>query len=323
MEEMTPMSRINKRIAKFWRRQVTARLRTGPYRFLIHRWKYISDIDVAIGALETQFYDSQLVSQPLPVDQINSFLVLAPHQDDEAIGAGGTLLLAKKAGADLHILFITDGRSRSAVPYASTPDEVVQVRNREARRVGEILGAKIHHLGINNAKPEPKVHDIDRLFEKIKEISPRVLLVPWLLDTPKHRLVNHLLWLTDRCHSLPNCEIWGYQVHNSLIPNGHVDITEVADEKRRLIECYTSQNLHVKRFDHIAMGMAIWNCRFLPNYKADPVARYVEVFCALPLREHLRLIETFYLPDLDATYRGIPMADGMKKIHKKVMDLRC
>ena len=321
MEEITSMANISKRIARIWRRQVTARLRTGPYRFLIHRWKYISDIDVAIGALETQFYDSQLVSQPLPINQIGSFLVLAPHQDDEAIGVGGTLLLAKKAGADLNILFVTDGRSKGAVPYASTPDEVVRVRNREANLVGKILGAEIHHLGINNAKPEPSIGDLDRLFEKITEISPKVLLVPWLLDTPKHRLVNHLLWLTDRCHSLPNCEIWGYQVHNSLIPNGHVDITEVADEKRRLIECYTSQNLHVKRFDHIAMGMAMWNCRFLPNYKADPVARYVEVFCALPLCEHLRLIETFYLPDIDATYRGISMAEGMRKIHNTVMDM--
>ena len=316
------MSNIRRQMVKFWRRQITARLKTGPYRFLIHRWKYISDIDVAIGALESQFYDSQLVSQPLPIDQFESFLVLAPHQDDEAIGAGGTLLLAKEAGADLHILFVTDGRSKGAVPYASSPDEVVQIRNREADQVGEILGAKIHHMGINNAKPEPSVGDLDQLFGRIKDISPKVMLVPWLLDTPKHRLVNHLLYLTDRCHSLPDCEIWGYQVHNSLIPNGYVDITEVADGKRKLMECYTSQNQHVKRFDHIAMGMAIWNCRFLPDYKADPVARYVEVFCALPLREHLRLIEKFYLPDIEATYRGISIAKGMKQIHKAVMELR-
>lgn len=317
------MSSFSRRIGRIWHRQVTSRLRSGPYRFLIHRWKYISDIDVAAGALETQFYDSQLVSQPLPVSEIDSFLVLAPHQDDEAIGAGGTLLLAKNAGADLHILFLTDGRSKGPVPYADTPDEVVKVRKREAEKAGEILGAKIHHLGINNARPEPTVDDLNRLFDKIKEISPKVLLVPWLLDTPKHRLANHLLWLTDRCRPLPNCEIWGYQVHNSLIPNGYVDITEVAAEKQKLIECYPSQIKYIKRFDHIAMGMAIWNCRFLPDYKADPVARYVEVFCALPLREHLNLIESFYLPDLDATYRGIPMADGMKKIHREVMDSGC
>jgi len=311
-----------KRVTRFWRRKVLARTRSGPYRYLIRRWKGISDINLAIGALDCQFFDSELVPQPLPVEQMSSILVLAPHQDDEAIGAGGTLLLAREAKAEVHILFVTDGRSKGAVPYAATPDEVVVIRNREAAKVGETLGANIDHLGINNANPMPTVGDLDRLIQKIKRISPKVILIPWLLDTPKHRIVNHLLWLADQYHSLPNCEVWGYQVHNSLIPNGYIDITDVADEKRKLLECYNSQNSHVKRYDHIAMGMAIWNCRFLPNYKADPVARYVEVFCALPLHEHLQLIESFYLPDLDATYRGIPMAEGMKQIHKTVVDLR-
>ena len=114
------------------------------------------------------------------------------------------------------------------------------------------------------------------------------MLVPWLLDTPKHRIVNHLLWLANRCSTIPYCEVWGYQVHNSLIPNGYVDITAIAEEKWSILKRYTSQNLHLKRYDHMAKGMAAWNCRFLPDYKADPVARYVEVFCALPLHEHLK-----------------------------------
>jgi LmbE family N-acetylglucosaminyl deacetylase len=75
-------------------------------------------------------------------------LVLAPHQDDETIGAGGTLLLAKRAGVELHVLFVTDGRSKGAVSYGETPEEVIRIRNREAAKVGSHLGAQIHHLGI-------------------------------------------------------------------------------------------------------------------------------------------------------------------------------
>jgi LmbE family N-acetylglucosaminyl deacetylase len=311
-----------KRIHELLRRHITARRKSGPYRFLIRRWEGISDIDLAIGVLDSQFFDSDLVPQPLPVEQLRSILVLAPHQDDETIGAGGTLLLAKRAGVELHVLFVTDGRSKGAVSYGETPEEVIRIRNREAAKVGSHLGAQIHHLGINNSRPLPGIADLDRLSKKIESLQPQVLLVPWLLDTPKHRLVNHLLWLAQRRHALPNCEVWGYQVHNSLLPNGYVDITHVAEEKRKLLECYVSQNYHVKRYDHIAMGMAAWNCRFLPNYKADPVARYVEVFCALPIREHLKLVESFYLPDLDATYRGMSGAEGMKQIHRIVMGMR-
>jgi LmbE family N-acetylglucosaminyl deacetylase len=316
------MPRFVKRLPEYLYRLFRSRQGYGPYRFIIRDWKEISDIDLAIGVLDSQFFDTDLIPQPLPVDDLRSILVLAPHQDDETIGAGGTLLLAKKAGVELHVLFVTDGRSKGAVSYAATPEEVVQVRNREAAEVCSLLGAQIHHLGINNANPVPSVGDLDRLCREIERLAPQVLLVPWLLDTPKHRLVNHLLWLADRHRSLPNCEVWGYQVHNSLLPNGYVDITDVAEEKRKLLECYVSQNYHVKRYDHIALGMAAWNCRFLPNYKADPVPRYVEVFCALPIRELLKLIESFYLPDLDATYRGMSRTEGVKQIHRAVVDMK-
>jgi LmbE family N-acetylglucosaminyl deacetylase len=309
-----------KRIADNLRHNFTARTGGRPYRFLIRQWSEISDIDLAVGVLDTQFFDSDLVAVRLPIEKVRSILVLAPHQDDETIGAGGSLLLAKKAGVELHVLFITDGRSRKATSYASTPEEVVTIRNREAAEVCELLGAQIHHLGINNAKLNPSLADLDRLSQKISDLAPQVMLVPWLLDTPKHRVVNHLLWLANHRSAIPYCEVWGYQVHNSLIPNGYVDITEVAEDKWRILERYISQNLHLKRYDHMAKGMAAWNCRFLPDYKADQIARYVEVFCALPLPEHLKLVESFYLRDLDITYRGMEVAEGMKHIHRTVIE---
>lgn len=314
------MSKRPRSISKFLGRIASIRKGSGPYRFLVRQWKGLSDIDLAIGALDTQFFDRTLVPMPLPVEQLRSILVLAPHQDDEAIGAGGTLLMAQRAGVELHVLFITDGRTKKTPVYASSPDEVVQIRNREAAEVCERLGARVHHLKIDNARLNPNIDDLDRLSQKINQLNPQVLLVPWLLDTAKHRMVNHLLWLAECRFSLPSCEVWGYQVHNSLIPNGYIDISEVAEEKWKILKCYVSQNQHVRRYDHLAKGMAAWNCRFLPDYKGDQVARYVEIFCALPLHEHLKLIESFYFKDLDVTYRGMDLADGMKEIHRIVVD---
>jgi LmbE family N-acetylglucosaminyl deacetylase len=257
---------------------------------------------------------------PLPVEQMRSIVVLAPHQDDEAIGAGGTLLIAAKAGVELNIVFVTDGRPKKPTAYGATPEEVVHLRQRESALVGKHLGANVHHLGMDNHKLKPTIEDLDNLARKIRQLNPQVLLIPWLLDTPKHRIVNHLLWMANRCSPMPDCEVWGYQVHNSLIPNGYVDITEVAEEKWKILKYYVSQLLHVRRYDHLAKGMAAWNCRFLPDYKGDQVARYVEVFCTLPLHEHLKLVESFYFKDLDVTYRGMEVADGMKQIHKEVVD---
>jgi LmbE family N-acetylglucosaminyl deacetylase len=229
------------------------------------------------------------------------------------------MLLARQAGAKLDVMFVTDGRSKGATPFGETPEETVRVRYREAEQVCRQLDAGLHYLGINNAIPAPEIKDLDRLGRLISELKPQVLLVPWVLDTPKHRIVNHLLWLSDYLKPLPECEVWGYQVHNVPLPNGYVDITEVFQRRQELIASYVSQMAHVKRYDHIAMGMAAWNCRFLPDYKGDPRQRYVEIFCALPLREHLEMIEHFYFPDIKATYRGIDMAAAMQRFHSRVV----
>jgi LmbE family N-acetylglucosaminyl deacetylase len=294
----------------------------APYRFIVDSWKKVGDLDVASRLLDTQLFERNLVAAPLPLKQMRSILVLAPHQDDEAIGAGGTLMLAQKAGVERHVMFITDGRPRKMTRNGTTPEEVVEIRRREAAGVCRQLGASMHCLNINNVAMNPSLTDLDHLSDIISQIAPQVILLPWLLDTPKHRIASHLLWLCHLRRPLPLCEIWGYQVHNTLLPNGYIDITDVADEKLKLIRRYDSQIKYVRRYDHMTMGMNAWNCRFLPDYKADLAERYIEIFCALPLLSHLKLVESFYLPDLQAIYRGMNVYKGMLRIHKEVTSSR-
>jgi hypothetical protein len=105
-------------------------------------------------------------------------------------------------------------------------------------------------------------------------------------------------------------------VHNTLFPNGYVDITDVSEQKRELLECFESQNNHHARYDHLAMGMAAWNARFIKTVEA----RYLELFFALPLAELLALVERFYLADLRATYRGHgAVFPGAVALHEAVM----
>src|SRR5882757_7184185 len=40
-------------------------------------------------------------------------VVLAPHMDDETIGCGGTLALHAQRGAEITVVFMTDGRAGS------------------------------------------------------------------------------------------------------------------------------------------------------------------------------------------------------------------
>jgi len=294
------------------------RAERGPYRYLVSHWEAIDDIDLAVRVLGTEFFRINMKPVPLPVTELKSILVLAPHQDDEMIGAGGTLYLASQAGVRVAVMYVTDGaQSGEYFPY--TFAESAQIRSAEARDACSRLGAEMYELGLYNPQPRPTLDDLRRLADLIKEIQPDVVMLPWLLDIPsKHRIPTHLLWLAQKRFGLPDFETWGYVTHNTLYPNGYVDITEVASKKLELLQCFRSQQEHYQRYDHLAMGMAAWNSRFLPT--KEPVARYVEVFFTLPLRELLRLVERFYFKDLTRTYQGSEVVlPGMTAIHREVV----
>ncbi len=309
-----------RRLRSYVRQIFALRARDAPYRYLVRRWDAISDIDLAMKILDTQFFRGELEPLPLPIESFERILVLAPHQDDEAIGAGGTLLTASAGGADLDILYVTDGALQTP-PYAKTAEESIRCRRQEAIEVCDRLGAAMHELGISNIAPIPSINDLDRLSQLIATLKPQVIMLPWLLDLPaKHRMVNHMLWLANRRSDLGAIEIWGYQVHNALFPNGYVDITAVAEQKRSLIRCYRSENEYSQCYDHLAMGMSAWNARFLPQ---DPRPRFVEIFFTLPATEFLRLVERFYFDDFWTTYRGNhDVISGIKPVHDLVMAAR-
>jgi len=296
---------------------IAIRAERGPYRFLVRRWDEISDIELALRVLETEFFEKEVSPISLPIKKFRSILVISPHQDDEAIGAGGTLLLASASGAKIDVLYSTDGAEEKPA-YASTREDCVQIRNEEAEKVCSRLGANIHRLGISNTEPRPSLDDLDQLSEIILGINPDLILAPWLLDSPaKHRLTNHLLWLAHQRNRFPNFEVWGYQVHNTLFPNGYIDISSVVEEKRELLKCYRSQNDYGVPFDHLAIGMAAWNARFLKGSKERP---FLEVFFALPLHELLLLVEKFYFRDFASTYRGhSKVIPGAVAIHQRVL----
>jgi len=295
-------------------REVLAlRSRQGPYRFVVRQWSGINDLNLASRVMETEYFKQDLIPVALPVREVRSILVLAPHQDDEAIGAGGALLLASAAGVPIHIVFVTDGEEHG---FADS----IGIRDREAEEVCRRLGASKLTLAVSNLAPKPSVADLEKLAGIIGDLKPAVVMTPWLLDSPiKHRMTNHLLWLAGKRRKLPAHEVWGYQVHNSLLPNGYVDITEVAGRKRELIECYRSQNEMFYRYDHIAMGMAAANARFVPDIKGDNIEHYAELFFALPSSEFEKMIGAFYFRDLQETYRGnLPLIGHMESLHRSI-----
>src|SRR3989338_5266441 len=114
-------------------------------------------------------------------------LVIAPHGDDEALGAGGVLTKHARAGDTLYRCIVT----KTYPP--EWPTSFQKEREREIARSGEILHiTKTFSLGFPTVKLDtiPQKELNDRLSEIVKEVRPDVVYTTSGADlNPDHRLV--------------------------------------------------------------------------------------------------------------------------------------
>ena len=93
-------------------------------------------------SLSALIRDSSLFTQQSKVSEPGSgrIVVLAPHMDDETLGCGGTIARHVQAGAQVTVVFLTDGRHGAS--YAGMTElqrdlrqrEITAIRKTEAQR---------------------------------------------------------------------------------------------------------------------------------------------------------------------------------------------
>jgi LmbE family N-acetylglucosaminyl deacetylase len=116
----------------------------------------------------------------------SSAAVLAPHPDDEVLGAGGIMAIMAAAGARLRLIAITDGEASH--PDAD-PVTTARLRAAESAAAREVLGvqdAEVIRLGIPDA--DVARHESE-LAKVLRELCAEfdVCLAPWERDAhPDH-----------------------------------------------------------------------------------------------------------------------------------------
>lgn len=81
---------------------------------------------LAIGLVSSLAYNRLQASAPLRIDALpvvnlqglHRLLIIAPHPDDETLGAGGVIQAAVAAGAEVHVVVVTNGDGQWAAPLA-------------------------------------------------------------------------------------------------------------------------------------------------------------------------------------------------------------
>ncbi len=197
-------------------------------------------------------------------------LVLAPHQDDELIGCGGTILSYLKEGAKVQIMYMTDGR------YGIMNGDA-DIRKKEAEQVWKGTGAKLVFLGIEDSHLFES-NAVESIQKCIQEYQPDLIFTPWLLD--QH--IDHQYttgFLQKALKNLPDYEVAVamYEVMSPLYANLMVNITKEFSKKKEMLEQYKSQ----LKFMHIveiteALNAYRGKCMHLRTIKQAEAFHYGE-----------------------------------------------
>lgn len=171
--------------------------------------------------------------KPWNIKPEDKICILAPHADDETIGCGGFLA---KFGPQCDVVLLTDGRYGAD----GSPEDVRKLREHEFAEVMKFF--KIHQYsclgGVDNS-----LIDAYQDFSKIDFSLYDYVLMPHKYDAHKDHVVPQAFFerLRKEKKTIKARPVY-YEVWAAMsCPTHFIDISDVAEVKKKAINMYVSQ----------------------------------------------------------------------------------
>ena len=185
------------------------------------------------------------------MDWLGRTLVIAPHPDDEVLGAGGTMARLSALGQEVFVAVVTTGK-----PPIYSDKSVARVRA-EADSAHDLLGVKETFWLDQPAAELPEVKNIvlnGAIGDVVQRISPQTILVPFPGDIHvDHQLVFQSTLVASRPHqaTYPRT-ILAYETLSEtnwnapyitppFVPNIYLDISDYLERKILAMGKFASQ----------------------------------------------------------------------------------
>ena len=183
--------------------------------------------------------------------------VLAPHPDDEILGAGGSIACHVAKGDEVHIGILTRGN-----PTIYGDEAIARVRT-EALQAHRLLG--VTSTLFCDELPAPGLDSVpchlvaDKIRSWLQEIKPALLYTPHAGDMHlDHRVAHHAALVAARpgnhgivrilsYETLSETEWSGPSLDVAFVPNVFRDISPYLERKLAAMRLYQSQE---KEFPH-------------------------------------------------------------------------
>lgn len=216
-------------------------------------------------------------------------LCLAPHQDDETIGMGGTLA---KYAKNFEVICLTNGAkgfadAKRIANVEAQRDDVLNIRQQEFANAMKIAG--IEKYKILNIEDRSLALGFNEFVKNINFENFDYVFIPNIIDQHKdHKAVSYLLYkyLTEY-EPTKDFKICFYEVWSALgMVNSSIDITDFIETKEKMLDAYPSQTTY-RSYTSAAIGLNKY--RGLANN-----LQYAEAFLMLSKDEFLKLVEDIY-----------------------------
>jgi LmbE family N-acetylglucosaminyl deacetylase len=180
-------------------------------------------------------------------------VVIAPHPDDETLGAGATIARFAAEGAEVSVLIVS-----GHLPPIYKP-EVFEETVREAEAAFKVMGVanweflRIPALKVHE-QPVPVING--GVLGFIRKHAPDTVLMPFPDRHIDHRTIFDACAVAVRpigdawprtvlCYETLSETHWNVQgIEPSFLPDLYVDTTNYMDKKKAALEAYASQIAH-------------------------------------------------------------------------------
>ena len=214
----------------------------------------------------------------LPGPPPGPVLVLAPHPDDETIGAGGAIARHVDRGDDVTVLVATSGEATRG-----GGDRVPATREAECLAACEALGVERPPVFLRLPDGDLGAH-VEALGRQLRAhgAEARVVYAPSVLDPHRdHRAAN-----VGLARAGLDADVYGYEVWSPGPADVLLDVGGVFGRKQRALRCYATA-LETVDYVRTATGLSAYRS----GAAGLGGVGHVEGFLRLEPAEHAALVQ--------------------------------
>ncbi len=191
-----------------------------------------------------------------------NILAIGAHPDDIEFLCAATLAKYVRAGNRVFMCHLCTGdKGHFEIP----PEELREIRDREAEKAAAVIGAKHLKLDFPDCELHYNLESVTRTVKVIRQARPDVIITHSPSDyMPDHVITSQVVFDSSFHATLPNFSAGGeptsvippiYYMDTlagvEFLPEEYVDVTETMEAKRQMLLCHQSQYQWLKKHDNI------------------------------------------------------------------------